>query len=386
MLGGTGSCWEQGAQAHHARQPQTAFLQSVQIRALQENTKSSSDVVWKREPSAAWGKLGWKGAVLHFFLILRGRSLRSEDHTKKESGGKTKYLCSVCLFFPIYLAHLSLAVPGACFQSSIVLSASLVYTLLLNHQWPKSDCIGVPTYVQGIPASQWITIGKLRLSPKRLLPLSSCLIGKDKTQEQPFPETTGMRGISKTLIQEVQQSKTRGNLKVGERKKKRKKKDKKKKRLIIKCCLCKMKNHIVASGHNSPGKSSTISQDRKQCLCREEEQQLHLPNLPAISSERLSLHAWLLMLQANIPEKVFSPYKMYLPLPLPLKWTSSPFFYLPCFFLPSLPVTSVITLHWSSSSISLLILPYIPFLRLPLFYLLKLIFLVLGCFHSTVLQ
>jgi len=49
------------------------------------------------------------------------------------------------------------------------------------------------------------------------------LIGKDKTQEQPFPETTGMRGISKTLIQEVQQSKTRGNLKVGERKKKKEK-------------------------------------------------------------------------------------------------------------------------------------------------------------------
>lgn len=27
--------------------------------------------------------------------------------------------------------------------------------------------------------------------------------------------------------------------------------------LIIKCCLCKTKNHIIPSGHNSPGKPST---------------------------------------------------------------------------------------------------------------------------------
>lgn len=117
--------------------------------------------------------------------------------------------------------------------------------------------------------------------------------------------------FQKLSSRRVQQSKTEGNLKVGERKKERKRTKKKKKGLIIKCCLCKMKNHIVASGHNSPGKPSTISQDRKQRLWREEEQQLHLPDLPAISSERLCLHAWLLMLQANIPGKVFSPYKMH---------------------------------------------------------------------------
>lgn len=36
-------------------------------------------------------------------FILRGRSVRSEDHTKKESGGETKYLYSACLFFQFTL-------------------------------------------------------------------------------------------------------------------------------------------------------------------------------------------------------------------------------------------------------------------------------------------
>lgn len=36
-------------------------------------------------------------------FILRGRSVRSEDHTKKESGRETKYLCSACLFFQFTL-------------------------------------------------------------------------------------------------------------------------------------------------------------------------------------------------------------------------------------------------------------------------------------------
>lgn len=45
-----------------------------------------------------------------------------------------------------------------------------------------------------------------------------------------------------------QQSKTLGNLKLGWRRKNP---------LIIKYCLCKMKNHTVPSGHNSPGKPST---------------------------------------------------------------------------------------------------------------------------------
>ena len=41
-------------------------------KGLQENTKSFSDVVWKREPSIAWGKLSWKGAILHFFFPFKG--------------------------------------------------------------------------------------------------------------------------------------------------------------------------------------------------------------------------------------------------------------------------------------------------------------------------
>lgn len=96
----------------------------------------------------------------------------------------------------------------------------------------------------------------------------------------------------------------------------------------------KKKQHIVASGHNSPGKPSTISQDRKQCLCMEKEEQMYLPNLPAISFVRLSLYAWLSKLQANIPEKLSSPYRIYLPLPLPIKCTSSSFSLTPhvCFF------------------------------------------------------
>lgn len=36
-------------------------------------------------------------------FILRGRSVRSEDHTKKESGRETKYLYSACLFFQFTL-------------------------------------------------------------------------------------------------------------------------------------------------------------------------------------------------------------------------------------------------------------------------------------------
>lgn len=86
--------------------------------------------------------------------------------------------------------------------------------------------------------------------PRRFPPLSSCLTEKDKgTKEQPFLETAGMRGISKTLIKKnstTKQSTRQPETWLEE----------KKKTLIIKCCLCKMKNHTVPSGHNSPGKPS----------------------------------------------------------------------------------------------------------------------------------
>jgi len=105
-----------------------------------------------------------------------------------------------------------------------------------------------------------------------LLPLFSCLTEKyEGTREQPLPETTGMRGSSKTVIKI---SSTKQNTRLPETWWEKKKN---KPTLIIKCCSCKTKNRTVPSGHNSPGKPSTYLTDWKQCLCMEEERRLHMP-------------------------------------------------------------------------------------------------------------
>lgn len=120
--------------------------------------------------------------------------------------------------------------------------------LLLNCHWTKSEspwrAIRRCAHVQGL--SQWIS-RELWFSSEGFCPSLPAWLRKTRGQRnnhslklqvwEEFQKPSSRRT--------PQQSKALGNLKLGWRRKKP---------LIIKCCLCKMKNHTVPSGHNSPGK------------------------------------------------------------------------------------------------------------------------------------
>lgn len=102
--------------------------------------------------------------------------------------------------------------------------------------------------VQGQPPPQW-TARELRYSPEDFFPSPPAWLRKTRGQRNNHSlKLQVLEEFQKPSSRRApQQSKTLGNLKLGWRRKKP---------LIIKCCLCKMKNHTVPSGHNSPGKPS----------------------------------------------------------------------------------------------------------------------------------
>lgn len=151
-----------------------------------------------------------------------------------------------------------------------------------------------------------------------------------------FPKPSSRRSL--------QQSKTLGNPKPGGRKNP----------LIIKCCLCKMKNRIIPSGHNSPGKPSTS-------LTRQEAELMHGGGAAAVHasstsnllcdahSPRTAFHAGgndtpvsLQLLQDVFASPTSAEINIFLTLP----------FYLPCLYLPPLLVAPTCIINLSLHSLN----------------------------------
>lgn len=124
--------------------------------------------------------------------------------------------------------------------------------LLLNCHWTKSEsswrAVRRCAHVQGL--SQWAA-RELWFSPEGfcLLPLFSWERQGDKGTTIPWNcrYERNFKNPHQEELHNKAKHKATWNLVGGG----------KKKNLIIKCCLCKMKNHTVPSGHNSPGEPST---------------------------------------------------------------------------------------------------------------------------------
>lgn len=186
---------------------------------------------------------------------------------------------------------------------------------------------------------------------RSLLPLLPARLRKMRGQgNNCSPKLQVCKEFPKPLSRSPQQSKTLGNPKLGGVGEGRKNP------LIIKCCLCKMKNRIIPSGHNSPGKPSTY-------LTRQEAELMHGGGAAAVHANSTSNP----LCEAHSPRMAFHARSNDTPISLQLLQDifASPtsaemniFFilpsYLPCLYLPPLLAAPTCIINLSLHSLKLL--------------------------------
>lgn len=216
--------------------------------------------------------------------------------------------------------------------------------LLLNCCWTTSEssqrAVRRRAHVQGQLPPQW-TARELQYTPEDFFPSPPTWLRKTRGQRNNHSlKLQVWEEFQKPSLRRTpQQSKTLGNLKLGWRRKKP---------LIIKCCLCKMKNHTVPSGHNSPGKPSMyVTRQEAKLMHRGGAAAAHANStsnlLCKAHSPCMAFHAGVRYLSKSsaLTEQIcLSHWKEDLPLP----------FYLPCSYLHSPLDNSICILNTSIHS------------------------------------